>query len=115
MAETVAAQEFLDEWAQQVTATLDAGEVFTYQAEQDGQNRTARFVVMETGDGGKEISVRVPFLAPPAAGPGEGSLFPLSRVEARQARILFRFLNAARPASPPALVAAFSERPGQSL
>jgi hypothetical protein len=114
IAETIAASTFLDDWVELVTGTLDAGEVFAYEGDFGGETRTARFVVMENWDGDKEILVSVPF-ARSSDDPSEGSLFPFSRVESRQARILARFLRHARAVSPPALVAATSEPPGPSL
>jgi len=113
-AEEITAHAFVQDWERLVTGALRAGQVLVYEGEHRGETLTGEFVVTMNGSG-KEISVRVPFLEPPERASSTGQLFPLSRAEPRQERILFRFLRDARPLSPPTLVKAVAKHPTLTL
>ena len=113
-AEVIAAHEFVSSWTARVSDALDAGDVLVYQGQFRGEIEVGKFMVSQNG-AGKEVSLCVPFLGISDADWLTDRLFPLSRIDPSQERVLFRFLRTATAVSPPALVAAIAERPARTL
>jgi hypothetical protein len=113
-AERIAAREFVSSWTARVSSAVEAGDDLVYQGHFRGEIVVGRFVVSQNG-AGKEVSLCVPFLGISDKDWLTDRLFPLSRADPAQERILFRFLRTATAVSPPALVAANAERPARTL